>query len=29
MLRRILDALKELSREDAKLADALRRFNLL
>ena len=29
ILRRILDALKELSREDAKLADALRRFNLL
>ena len=29
MLRRILDALKELSREDAKLANALRRFNLL
>ena len=29
ILRRILDALKELSREDTKLADALRRFNLL
>lgn len=29
MLRRLLDALRELSREDAKLADALRRFNLL
>jgi len=29
MLRRLLDALRELSREDAKLADALRKFNLL
>jgi hypothetical protein len=29
MLRRILDALRELSREDNKLADALKRFNLL
>ena len=29
ILRRVLDALKELSREDNRLADALRRFNLL
>ncbi len=29
MLRRILDALRELSREDTRLAEALRRFNLL
>jgi hypothetical protein len=29
LLRRLLDALKELSREDNKLAEALRRFNLL
>ena len=28
-LRRLLDAMKDLSREDNKLADALRRFNLL
>jgi len=27
--RRILDTLRELSREDAKLTDALRKFNLL
>ena len=29
ILRRVLDALRELSREDNRLADALRRFNLL
>lgn len=29
MLRRVLDALKEFSREDKRLAEALRRFNLL
>ena len=29
ILRRILDALRELSHEDKRLADALRRFNLL
>ena len=29
ILRRVLDALKELSREDNRLANALRRFNLL
>ena len=28
-LRRLLDALVDLSREDTKLAEALRRFNLL
>jgi len=29
VLRRVLDALRELSLEDNRLADALRRFNLL
>ena len=29
ILRRLLDAFKELSREDNRLAEALRRFNLL
>lgn len=29
MLRRLLDALKELSRQDSRLAEALKRFNLL
>ena len=29
ILRRVLDALRELSREDNRLANALRRFNLL
>lgn len=28
-LRRLLDALKELSGEDSRLAEALRRFNLM
>ena len=29
MLRRLLDALRDLSRQDTKLAEALRKFNLL
>ena len=29
MLRRVVDALKDLSRKDIQVADALRRFNLL
>ena len=29
MLRRVVDALRELSRKDTQVADALRRFNLL
>ena len=29
MLRRVLDALREFSGADSRLADALRRFNLL
>ncbi len=29
VLRRLIDALKELSREDARLAEALRRFHLM
>lgn len=29
LLRKVLDALKDLAREDTKLANALKRFNLL